>query len=69
MKTDAEFQRDTWTLKCLLQDALIRRLKDDASGESRMVAAELSSTVNFLKTNAAESPDATFNNVFPDEEE
>ncbi|WP_354692377.1 hypothetical protein [Phytobacter sp. RSE-02] len=69
MKTDAEFQRDAWLIKCLLQDALIRRLKDDASGESRMVAAELSSTVNFLKQSSAEAPDTSFNSVFPDEEE
>ena len=66
---NTEFEKATWEMKCLLLGALTRRLREDAAGESRMAAAELSSCVNFLKTNAAESPDAAFNNVFPDEED
>lgn len=69
MKTDAEFEKATWEMKCLLLEALTRRLKEDAAGEGRMAAAELSSCVNFLKQNAADAPDTSFNNVFPDEED
>jgi hypothetical protein len=49
--------------------ALTRRLKEDETGESRMAAAELSSCVNFLKQNAADAPDASFNSVFPEDDD
>ncbi|HFX7402530.1 TPA: hypothetical protein ACIFVF_000794 [Escherichia coli] len=67
--TKSEFETGTWDMRCLLLEALTRRLKEDAAGEGRMAAAELSSCVNFLKQNAADAPDASFNNVFPDEED
>ncbi|HGL4619114.1 TPA: hypothetical protein ACKFAD_001448 [Citrobacter koseri] len=67
--TKSEFEAGTWDMRCLLLEALTRRLKEDSAGESRMAAAELSSCVNFLKQNAADAPDASFNNVFPDEED
>ncbi|MFB4724405.1 hypothetical protein ACE3KH_11715 [Enterobacter cloacae subsp. cloacae] len=66
--TKSEFEAGAWELKTLLLGALTRRLKEDESGESRMAAAELSSCVNFLKQNAADSPDASFNRVFEDDE-
>jgi hypothetical protein len=34
-----------------------------------MAAAELSSCVNFLKANAVEAPDASFNSVFPEDDD
>ena len=64
--TKSEFEAGAWELKTLLLGALTRRLKE---GESRMAAAELSSCVNFLKQNAADSPDTTFNNVFPEDDD
>ncbi|MDK9635648.1 hypothetical protein [Enterobacter hormaechei] len=67
--TKSEFEAGTWDMRCLLLEALTRRLKEDSAGESRMAAAELSSCVNFLKQNAADAPDASFNNVFPEEDE
>ncbi|EMV6190069.1 TPA: hypothetical protein ACIADP_001609 [Escherichia coli] len=67
--TKSEFEAGTWDMRCLLLEALTRRLKEDSAGEGRMAAAELSSCVNFLKQNAADAPDASFNNVFPDEED
>ena len=66
--TKTEFEAGTWDMRCLLLEALTRRLKEDSAGESRMAAAELSSCVNFLKQNAADAPDASFNNVFPEDE-
>lgn len=47
--TKTEFEAGTWDMRCLLLEALTRRLKEDSAGESRMAAAELSSCVNFLK--------------------
>ena len=67
--TKSEFEAGAWELKTLLLGALTRRLKEDEAGESRMDAAELSSCVNFLKQNAADSPDTTFNNVFPEDDD
>ncbi len=67
--TKTEFEAGTWDMRCLLLEVLTRRLKEDSAGESRMAAAELSSCVNFLKQNAADAPDASFNNVFPEEDE
>jgi len=66
--TKSEFETGTWELKTLLLGALTRRLKEDEAGEARMAAAELSSCVNFLKQNAADSPDASFNRVFEDDD-
>lgn len=66
--TKTEFEAGTWDMRCLLLEALTRRLKEDSDGESRMAAAELSSCVNFLKQNAADAPDASFNNVFPEDD-
>ena len=66
--TKSEFENETWRMKGLLLGALIRRLEEDKAGESRMAAAELSSAVNFLKANAVEAPDASFNNVFPEDD-
>ncbi|CZX14322.1 TPA: hypothetical protein ACKFMW_002413 [Enterobacter hormaechei] len=66
--TKTEFEAGTWDMRCLLLEALTRRLKEDSAGESRMAAAELSSCVNFLKQNAADAPDASFNNVFPEDD-
>ncbi|EOW6518243.1 hypothetical protein ACOZX1_003497 [Cronobacter dublinensis] len=65
--TRNELDSQLWELKCLLAQTLIRRLEEDKAGESRMVAAELSSAVNFLKANAVEAPDTSFNNVFPED--
>lgn len=67
--TKSEFEAGTWDMRCLLLEALTRRLKEDSAGESRMAAAELSSCVNFLKQNAADAPDASFNNVFPEDDD
>ena len=66
--TKTEFEAGTWDMRCLLLEALTRRLKEDSAGESRMAAAELSSCVNFLKQNAADAPDASFNNVCPEDD-
>ena len=66
--TKTEFEAGTWDMRCLLLEALTRRLKEDSAGESRMAAAELSSCVNFLKQNAADAPDASFKNVFPEDD-
>ncbi|EFB2532049.1 hypothetical protein ACMUBV_003746 [Cronobacter malonaticus] len=66
--TKSEFEAGSWELKTLLLGALTRRLKEDEAGESRMAAAELSSCVNFLKQHAADAPDASFNNVFPEDD-
>ncbi|QPO48919.1 hypothetical protein GVI76_19860 [Enterobacter hormaechei] len=67
--TRTELDSQLWELKCLLAQALIRRLKEDAAGESRMVGAELSVAVNLLKANAVEAPDTSFNRVFEDDEQ
>jgi len=67
--TKSEFENETWRMKGLLLGALIRRLEEDKAGESRMVAAELGLAVNFLKANAVEAPDTSFNNVFPEDDD
>ena len=67
--TKSEFEAGTWELKTLLLGALTRRLKEYETGEARMAAAELSSCVNFLKQNAADAPDASFNSVFPEDDD
>ncbi|HCJ7640491.1 TPA: hypothetical protein NV435_002631 [Enterobacter hormaechei subsp. xiangfangensis] len=67
--TKTEFENETWRLKGLLLEALIRRLEEDKAGEGRMAAAELSSAVNFLKANAVEAPVTSFNRVFEDDEQ
>lgn len=57
-KSKADFESDAWRLRCLLQDALLRRLSDDGvEGAPRMAAAEISAAVNLVKLIGGTAPD------------
>ena len=67
MKTKSQFEEGMWTLTCLMQDALIRRLKDEAAGGEPLKPAELSPITNYIKLNTADAPNESFNRVFEDD--
>lgn len=67
-KTRDQFDIDNWQMMCLLQSALIKKLQADVDGEVELKPAELSPCVNFLKMTSPDAPDASFNNVFDEED-
>ncbi|ELH8509760.1 hypothetical protein Q8309_001384 [Salmonella enterica] len=68
MKTKSQFESDNWELQCLLQSALIKKLRAEVDGEAELKPAELSPCVNFLKLTNADAPNESFNNIFNEDD-
>lgn len=64
-KSKEQYDSDMWTLRCLMQDALIRRLREEAAeGGDALKGSELSPVNNYLKMYDSAAPDEKFNNIF-----